>query len=282
MKCLVSVLGAIAVAVLLAASRANAEPGGPAPVILSPGNGATVTTQANEEIMVEFTCPSYIQKNVNYEYSTSWYGYHVVFANSAELNPSGEFATPFVLYRGAPYPINASEDVCRTRLPSYFGNKYGTYYLRIERDQINSCGSAQNNCREVFGIQSFTTTAPPPVVVPTPSAPAQPTNPAAGGRPKVVVWTGCGLSVHTAKSSKCPIRGRMGAFIKSSKEISYKLCVRFPEGESLCTQRPQLAEAATTYVNKITGHTPGRYVVTWVVEGRRYKRIVHRMFISSR
>jgi hypothetical protein len=250
---------------LLGASPANAEPGGPAPVIISPANGATVTARANEEITVEYTCPTYVQKNVTYEHNTGWYGYHVVFANSAELNPAGEFATPFVLYRAAPYPINAAEDVCRSKLPAYFGNKYGTYYMRIEREQINNCGSAQNNCREVFPIQSFTTVAP--VATPTPVAPTPiETTPAKG---RVKAWLGCGLGRNTRPSNACPAEKKIGAFFKDSVETKYAVCVKFPNGRRLCA-RNQLAEAGTLYVNTISPGGAGIYRVTWMAGGKSY------------
>ena len=160
-------------------------------------------------------------------------------------------------------------------IPSYKVESAGTYYWRVRRTNHEIVGGYEYGAATSFTTFSEATS---PTVPTTPAPPSTPVGPTAGGGARVSVWTGCGLSAHTPRSSRCGIGGPMGAFIKSSKEVSYKVCVRFPEGESLCTNHPQYAEAGTTYVNKITGHTPGRYVVTWIVEGRRLKRTLRRVY----
>jgi hypothetical protein len=235
---------------------------------LSPTNGASVTVSAYSGVKVEFSCPSYHEVTPwGAEYERNWLYYEVLLSPRPFV---GEFGG-LVVYR----PLTPDGfGTCSMNIPGYKVEPVGTYYWRVRRADHEVVGGY-----EYGAATSFTTFAEAagPTGPASPVPPPTPTDPSAGGSARVSVWTGCGLSARTPRSSRCGIGRPIGAFIRSSKEVSYKICVRFPEGERLCTNRPQYAEAGTTYVNKITGHTPGRYVVTWIVDGQRYKRTVRRI-----
>lgn len=255
----------LAVTVVLGAALlpSAAQAAGPPFENLSPRNGAYVTISYSG-VKVEFSCPDYYEVSpYGGEYERNWTDYEVVLSPRPFIGEYGGL----VVYRTV---IPGAFETCSMNIPSYKVEPAGTYYWRVRRVNHEIIGGY-----ELGAPTSFTTSSqtPAPTVPTTPVAPP----PTTGGA-QVSVWTGCGLSSHTPKSSRCGIGGPMGAFIQSSTEVTYKICVRFPEGESLCTDRPQYAEAGTTYVNKITGHTPGRYVVTWIVEGHRYKRTIRRVY----
>ncbi|MBS1677029.1 MAG: hypothetical protein JST08_06560 [Actinobacteria bacterium] len=241
---------------------------------ISPPSGSTVERTTGSNVTVEFTCPRFTTGTYG-EYG--WSSYFVEVATNPAPNPEGEFATPFRVGSGVVFPTNVTEDHCKAELS--LSATSGILYWRAKR--INC--EVITSCDEFGPIWSFNLVTNP-LVVPTkpgsaptnPTAPPEPTPPA-GASARIAVWTGCGLSIRTSRSSICSIGTKMGAFIKASKEVSYDVCVRFPEGEHLCTNRPQYAEAGTTYVNKITGDTLGRYVITWNVEGRKFTRYVRRV-----
>jgi hypothetical protein len=236
---------------------------------LSPRDGASVAITPYSGVKVEFSCPDYFEvASSGTEYKRTWLDYEVVLSPRPFI---GEFGG-LVVYRSI--SPSGLED-CSMNIPSYKVEPPGTYYWRVRRTNHEIVGGYEYG--EATAFTTFTE-AGGPTVPTTPAAPSPPAGPSGGGGVRVSVWTGCGLSAHTPKSSRCGIGGPMGAFIRASREVSYKICVRFPEGENLCTNRPQSAEASTTYVNTITGHTPGKYVVTWIVEGQRYKRIVRRAY----
>lgn len=258
---MVVVLGALCV-------PAAAQAAGPPFENLSPRDGASVTISGYSGVKVEFSCPSYYEvTSLGGEYKRNWLDYEVVLSPRSFV---GEFGG-LVVYRAV---VPSGVENCAMNVPSYKVEPPGTYYWRVRRTNREVVGGY-----EYGSATSFTTFAEPvsPTVPITPAPPSTPAKPGGAGRARVSVWTGCGISAHTPRSSRCAIRGKMGAFFRSSKEVSYKVCARFPEGERLCTNRPQYAEAGTTYVNKITGHTPGKYVVTWIVEGHRYKRTLRRV-----
>jgi hypothetical protein len=76
----------------------------------------------------------------------------------------------------------------------------------------------------------------------------------------------------------CPVGSKKGAFFKSLKaDVKYTVCVKFPQAEHLCTEKPQEAQKGTLYVNKITSTTPGRHQVTWFVKGKKVGTSVFRV-----
>jgi hypothetical protein len=247
---------------------AAAQATGPSFENLSPRNGASVTVSSYSGVKVEFSCPSYYEVTPwGTEHERNWLDYEVLLSPSPFI---GEFGG-LVVY-GPKIP--SAFESCSMSIPSYKVEPAGTYYWRVRRIDREVAGGY-----EYGAPTSFTTFAEAsgPTGPTTPAPPTTPTDPDGAGTARVTVWTGCGLSARTPKSSRCGLRGKIGAFIKASREVSYRVCVRFPEGQRLCTSRPQRAEAGTTYVNKITGHAPGTYVVTWIVEGHRYKRTLRRV-----
>jgi hypothetical protein len=82
-------------------------------------------------------------------------------------------------------------------------------------------------------------------------------------------YVACGLQSSAKPSHFCPKGARKGAFFRSNKaDVFYKVCVKFPNGHSLCAPA-QEAKQGTLYVNKITTNIPGRHKVTWYVKGKR-------------
>lgn len=83
-------------------------------------------------------------------------------------------------------------------------------------------------------------------------------------------YVGCGLSQKAKPRHKCPSGSKKGAFFKSLKaDVTYTVCVRFPNRKVLCTKKPEEATRGTLYVNKITSNIPGKHRVTWFVKGKR-------------
>jgi hypothetical protein len=82
-------------------------------------------------------------------------------------------------------------------------------------------------------------------------------------------YVACGLQASAKPSHFCPKGARKGAFFRSNKaDVFYKVCVKFPNGRSLCAS-PQEAKQGTLYVNKITTNIPGKHKVTWFVKGKQ-------------
>lgn len=82
-------------------------------------------------------------------------------------------------------------------------------------------------------------------------------------------YVGCGLSKKENPSHACPSNSKKGAFFKSLKDdVFYAVCIKGPTGRSLCANRQQATKGGL-YVNAITQTPPGRYEVTWFVDGKR-------------
>jgi hypothetical protein len=79
------------------------------------------------------------------------------------------------------------------------------------------------------------------------------------------------LSRSARHASSCPHCSRVGAFFRSSEDVEYEICVRFPTARELCAPNQQ-ASAGILYVNKVTSNIVGRHTVTWFVAGRRLVR----------
>ncbi len=74
------------------------------------------------------------------------------------------------------------------------------------------------------------------------------------------------------------MKSKKGAFFKSTQgEVKYTVCVKFPKKEHLCTEKPQVAEEGTLYVNKITSTSVGKHEVTWYVKGKKVGTTVFRV-----
>jgi hypothetical protein len=251
---------------------------------LAPADGSTIQAVKFQPVQVELACPGYGTGKAGA-------GYQVMFATSAELNPEGNFATPF--FAGSSYarPINAAEDICRAELPLYRSEYLSgptTFYWRVER---TSCPyiplTADEECEATAKgpIWGFTVVPPakPATPVPTPApstpkpapiAPSPESSTTEGGRP-FRVYIGCGASKSTRASYTCRKNQTIGVFLESPTTTRYTVCVKFPEGGTQCV-RNQRAEADTLYVNTIKKHKSGIYTVTWVLEGHHYVRRVHR------
>jgi hypothetical protein len=82
-------------------------------------------------------------------------------------------------------------------------------------------------------------------------------------------YVACGLSKNAKPSHVCQKGREKGAFFESVKaDVSYTVCVKFPNTKSLCKPK-QEAVRGTLYVNKITSNIPGKHKVTWFVDGKR-------------
>jgi hypothetical protein len=91
-------------------------------------------------------------------------------------------------------------------------------------------------------------------------------------------YVACGLSRQATPATVCPVGSKKGAFFKSLRgDVEYRVCVKFPGKERLCTKSPKEAKRGTLYVNKITSTTPGRHQVTWFVKGKKVGTSVFRV-----
>ena len=98
------------------------------------------------------------------------------------------------------------------------------------------------------------------------------------GKPAFEHYVACGLSRKAAPAHVCPVKAKKGAFFKSLKgEVKYTVCVKFPKKEHLCTEKPQVAEEGTLYVNKITSTSVGKHEVSWFVKGKKVGTTVFRV-----
>jgi hypothetical protein len=86
------------------------------------------------------------------------------------------------------------------------------------------------------------------------------------GAASYLTYVGCSPFVSASPSHVCHIGDEPGAFFKSDTEVEYKVCVDFPNSETICSEE-ELAEANTLYVNAITTSVVGAHLVTWHVEG---------------
>jgi hypothetical protein len=91
--------------------------------------------------------------------------------------------------------------------------------------------------------------------------------------PKYVAYAACGLSKQASPAHKCTLGSRVGAFLKSTTAVQFKLCVAFPNGKRLCAEA-QKAAAGKLKVNKVTSSVPGRHKLVWYLPDRKIVRYV--------
>jgi len=124
-------------------------------------------------------------------------------------------------------------------------------------------------------------TASPGPVAPTPSyPPVEPPppveeSPVEEAQPRYRAYVACGLSRCARPARRCPRRSRIGAFLRSSEAVAYRICVVFPTGRRLCSDQQQ-ADAGILYVNRITTNIVGRHKAVWYLPDRRIKRFFWR------
>lgn len=128
------------------------------------------------------------------------------------------------------------------------------YLQKWPTDPSNLDGDNDGIACEELPRRPQPVTVPPPVPAPPPP-------------PSFRAYVACGVNVATRRASSCARRQPKGAFFSSSQDVTYTVCVRYPSRRELCA-RNQLANAGTTYVNRITSSVPGSHRVTWTVGGR--------------
>lgn len=90
-------------------------------------------------------------------------------------------------------------------------------------------------------------------------------------------YVACGVSQNAKPSHVCQKGRKKGAFFESnSGTVTYKVCVRFPEGKHICAP-PEEATEGILYVNKITTNIVGKHQVSWYVEGKKVGSYVFRV-----
>lgn len=110
---------------------------------------------------------------------------------------------------------------------------------------------------------------PPPPVVPVPEEEVV-------LPPRYTAYIACGLSQYARRASTCSYRSKVGAFLRSSQDIEYTVCVVFPTARRVCAPN-QLATAGVLYVNKVSGTISGRHKVIWYLPGERIVRYFWRL-----
>lgn len=82
-------------------------------------------------------------------------------------------------------------------------------------------------------------------------------------------YVACGTSASDPPSHSCDINGDMAAFFKSKhKDVKYKVCVKFPNGQKLCAKH-QDGSKGVLRVNTITSGNTGTHKVSWFVKGEK-------------
>jgi hypothetical protein len=84
-------------------------------------------------------------------------------------------------------------------------------------------------------------------------------------------YAACGLGPQAPPASKCTKGSKVGAFFKSSEQVQYKLCAKFPNGQRLCAAA-QNAPAGKLKVNKVTTDLLGRHKLVWHLPDRKIVR----------
>ncbi len=80
------------------------------------------------------------------------------------------------------------------------------------------------------------------------------------------LYVGCSTAPSAAPAHVCPLGEQPGAFLESTGELEYEVCVTFPSTNTLCP-KPQVAKPGVLYVNPISTSQPGEHVVRWYVGG---------------
>jgi len=88
------------------------------------------------------------------------------------------------------------------------------------------------------------------------------------GATAYTAYVACGYRASKPPATSCPRSGRIGAFFRSNNAtVTFRTCVSFPNGQSLCTQK-STATKGQFYVNKLTVGTTGKLIVRWRSGGR--------------
>jgi hypothetical protein len=90
----------------------------------------------------------------------------------------------------------------------------------------------------------------------------------ADSAPKYVAYAACGLGKQEPPAHKCTLGSRVGAFLKSSTDVQFKLCVRFPNDRRICAEAQNVA-AGKVKVNKVTSSILGRHKLVWYLPDDR-------------
>jgi len=149
-----------------------------------------------------------------------------------------------------------------------FANQAEAQEYLLPGDPYNLDGDNDGVACEDLPCPCSTGSPPPP---PPPPAPAEPTEPPEEAL-QLRAYVACGLSRRAPPAHECAHRSKVGAFFRSSRAVTYTVCIKYPARQRLFCARNQEAEAETTYVNKITTSVVGWHKVTWFVEGRRIVR----------
>ena len=85
-------------------------------------------------------------------------------------------------------------------------------------------------------------------------------------------WAACSHSKDAPASHECDRNDEKAAFFRSrSADVTYKVCVKFPNDQKLCASHQNAPEDRTKR-NVITSTMVGRHVITWIVAGEQVGR----------
>jgi hypothetical protein len=86
---------------------------------------------------------------------------------------------------------------------------------------------------------------------------------------RYVTYVACSTSKQAPAATSCRKSSAKAAFFKSrDASVSYKVCVKFPNGAKLCSSA-QAAPQGTKHVNQITSTMKGTHHVTWTVGAKQ-------------
>jgi hypothetical protein len=227
---------------------------------LSPADEAIIPPTSSVE--VQFTCPSY---NTTYAGTKNWTSYWVHFSTSSLRSLEGDFVTRYEVGIARAFLIPGTAETCGAFLAEPYTQTPDTYWWFSERINCDA-----KYCAEFSPLSSFAIVTP----IPPGGSGKQPKG-STGGVKYLNAYVGCGVTKETTVSNSCSSFDKMGAFFETNQAVKYKVCIRSPKGRTHCV-RNQEAKADTLYAIKITATEPGRYKVTWTVEGRVITRYLRR------
>lgn len=86
---------------------------------------------------------------------------------------------------------------------------------------------------------------------------------------RYVYYGACGHTASAAPSHSCSASSDKAAFFKSrDAAVSYKVCVKFPNGKKLCADAQQAGKGKLRH-NTITSSVRGAHKITWFVDGSK-------------
>lgn len=148
-----------------------------------------------------------------------------------------------------------------------FSTQANAQQYLLPGDPYNLDGDGDGVACETLPCPCSSSSPAPPI----PPTPVPAIEPEAVPESHYTAYVACGLSEYARPARECAHRAKVGAFLRSAREVTYSVCTVFPTGRRICAEE-QPAAAGVLYVNKITSSIVGWHKVIWYLPDRRIKR----------